>query len=120
MSQSVLETVSCRNQIHRMINQEVEPLTGSDNMQVLIADDTLYRRIWSKHIEVLSRIFDHTYHRNYRWFWMLTLGWSDGINFLPVFGHGRDRGKRQGVSPPGKDRICPGQAHEEMAGPAVH
>jgi hypothetical protein len=68
----------------RVISQEIEPLTGAANMKVLIADDTLYRRNRSKHVELLSRVFDHTDNRYYRGFRMLTLGWSDGISFLPV------------------------------------
>jgi hypothetical protein len=68
----------------RVIRQELEPLTGAGNMKVLIADDTLYRRNRSKHVELLSRVFDHTDNRYYRGFRMLTLGWSDGISFLPV------------------------------------
>jgi len=68
----------------RVITRELEPLTGAANMKVLIADDTLYRRNRSKHVELLSRIFDHTDNRYCRGFRMLTLGWSDGISFLPV------------------------------------
>jgi hypothetical protein len=68
----------------RVIRDEIEPLTGAANMKVLIADDTLYRRNRSKHVELLSRVFDHTDKRYYRGFRMLTLGWSDGISFLPV------------------------------------
>ena len=68
----------------RVIRDELEPLTGAANMKVLIADDTLYRRNRSKHAELLSRVFDHTDKRYYRGFRMLTLGWSDGISFLPV------------------------------------
>lgn len=68
----------------RVIRDEFEQLTDIDNMKVLIADDTLYRRNRSKHVELLSRVFDHTDHRYYRGFRMLTLGWSDGISFLPV------------------------------------
>jgi DDE superfamily endonuclease len=68
----------------RVIRDELEPLTGVANMKVLIADDTLYRRNRSKHVELLSRVFDHTDNRYYRGFRMLTLGWSDGISFLPV------------------------------------
>ena len=68
----------------RVIRDELEPLTGTANMKVLIADDTLYRRNRSKHVELLSRVFDHTDNRYYRGFRMLTLGWSDGISFLPV------------------------------------
>ena len=68
----------------RVIRDELEPLTGAANMKVLIADDTLYRRNRSKHVELLSRVFDHTDKRYYRGFRMLTLGWSDGISFVPV------------------------------------
>ncbi len=68
----------------RVIRDELEPLTVATNMKVLIADDTLYRRNRSKHVELLSRVFDHTDKRYYRGFRMLTLGWSDGISFLPV------------------------------------
>jgi hypothetical protein len=68
----------------RVISQELEPLTGAANMKVMIADDTLYRRNRSKQVELLSRVFDHTDKRYYRGFRMLTLGWSDGISFLPV------------------------------------
>jgi hypothetical protein len=68
----------------RVISQELEPLTSAANMKVLIADDTLYRRNRSKHVELLSRVFDHIDKRYYRGFRMLTLGWSDGISFLPV------------------------------------
>jgi len=68
----------------RVIREELEPLTGADNMKVLIADDTLYRRNRSKHVELLSRVYDHTDNRYYRGFRMLALGWSDGISFLPV------------------------------------
>ena len=68
----------------RVISDELEPLTDTANMKVLIADDTLYRRNRSKQVELLSRVFDHTDGRYYRGFRMLTLGWSDGISFLPV------------------------------------
>ena len=68
----------------RVIRDELEPLTDTANMKVLIADDTLYRRNRSKHVELLSLVFDHTDKRYYRGFRMLTLGWSDGISFLPV------------------------------------
>jgi hypothetical protein len=68
----------------RVIGQELESLTGTANMKVLIADDTLYRRNRSKYVELLSRVFDHIDKRYYRGFRMLVLGWSDGISFVPV------------------------------------
>jgi hypothetical protein len=66
----------------RMISRQLEPLT--DTMKVLIVDDTLYRRNRSKHVELLSRVYDHIDKRYYRGFRMLVLGWSDGFTFLPV------------------------------------
>jgi hypothetical protein len=68
----------------RVIREELTPLTGAANRKVLIADDTLYRRNRSQYVEMLSRVFDHTDHQYYRGFRMLTLGWSDGLSFLPV------------------------------------
>ena len=68
----------------QVIRQELEPLTSPATLKVLIADDTLYRRNRSKQVELLSWVFDHIEKRFYRGFRMLTLGWSDGISFLPV------------------------------------
>jgi len=42
------------------------------------------RRKFIKQVELLARVFDHTDHRYYRGFRMLTLSWSDGNSFLPV------------------------------------
>jgi hypothetical protein len=67
-----------------MIGRQLEPLTGATTMKVLIVDDTLYRRNRSKHVELLSRVYDHIDKRYYRGFRMLVLGWSDGLTFLPV------------------------------------
>ena len=47
-------------------------------------DDTLFERKGSKKVELLAKVFDHVSHRYTRGFRMLTLGWSDGVTFLPV------------------------------------
>jgi hypothetical protein len=41
-----------------VINQELEPLNRFATMKVFIADDTLYRRNQSKHLDLLA----HTMH----------------------------------------------------------
>jgi hypothetical protein len=64
--------------------QSVERLTGQDRQSVLIVDDSLFSRNRSKKVELFARIFDHTSHKFYKGFRMLTLGWSDGNTFLPV------------------------------------
>jgi len=68
----------------RVIVQRLLPLTDVATRKVLIADDTLYRRERSKHVELLARVHDHTTGRYLRGFRMLTLGWSDGNSFVPM------------------------------------
>ena len=50
----------------------------------LILDDTPYDRSRSKKVELLSRVHDHSSRRYLNGFRMLTLGWSDGVSFVPV------------------------------------
>jgi hypothetical protein len=68
----------------RVIVQRLLPLTGESTRKVLIADDTLYRRDRSKHVELLARVHDHNTGLYVRGFRMLTLGWSDGNSFVPM------------------------------------
>ena len=68
----------------RVIVQRLLPLTDAATRKVLIADDTLYRRDRSKHVELLARVHDHNTGLYVRGFRMLTLGWSDGISFVPM------------------------------------
>jgi hypothetical protein len=51
---------------------------------VLIFDDSLFSRNRSKKVELLAKVFDHTTHKFFKGFRMLTLGWSDGNTFLPI------------------------------------
>ena len=68
----------------RVIVQRLLPLTDEATTKVLIADDTLYSRDRSKRVELLARVHDHNTGRYVRGFRMLTLGWSDGISFVPM------------------------------------
>ena len=67
-----------------IIKNELDPLTSTDRVNVLIIDDSFYSRTRSKSVELLSRVFDHVDHRYKKGFRMLTLGWSDGNTFLPL------------------------------------
>jgi len=49
-----------------------------------VVDDTPYYRNRSKHVELLSRCFDHAENKYYKGFALLTLGWTDGETFVPV------------------------------------
>ena len=65
----------------------INPLTGTDRLNALIVDDSLYERARSKKVELLARVFDHaekSKQKFKRGFRLLTLGWSDGVTFIPL------------------------------------
>lgn len=59
-------------------------LTDEQRERVLIFDDSTYDRSRSKVVELLSWIYDHNSGRSLKGFKLLTLGWSDGVSFLPL------------------------------------
>ena len=65
----------------------IDPLTSTDRLSALAVDDTMYERARSKKVELLARVHDHAekgkqkFKRGFR---LLTLGWSDGVTFLPL------------------------------------
>ena len=59
-------------------------LTDEKRERVLIFDDSTYDRSRSKTVELLAWIFDHNSGQSLKGFRMLTLGWSDGVSFLPL------------------------------------
>ena len=52
---------------------------------MLILDDSLYSRARSKAVELLANVHDHTTGKFVRGFRLLTLGWSDGNTFVPLY-----------------------------------
>lgn len=68
----------------RIISDTIKPLTSENRRNAFIVDDSIYERKGSKKAELLAKVYDHASHRYTRGFRMLTLGWSDGVTFLPV------------------------------------
>ena len=68
----------------RIIETTVEPLTSEKRRNAFVIDDTIFERNGSKKVELLAKVYDHARHRFTHGFRMLTLGWSDGVTFLPV------------------------------------
>lgn len=62
----------------------IELLTSEEREKVLIVDDSDYDRDRSKKVELLARIFDHNSGKYLKGFKVLTLGWCDGVTFLPL------------------------------------
>ena len=67
-----------------LIEEKIRPLTGESRADAFIIDDTLYERTSAKRTELAARVFDHNEHKHKKGFRLLTLGWSDGISFLPI------------------------------------
>lgn len=68
----------------RIITDTIEPLTSENRRNAFIVDDSIFERKGSTKVELLAKIYDHASHRFTRGFRMLTLGWSDGVTFMPV------------------------------------
>ena len=68
----------------RIIIDTIGPLTSEDRRNAFIVDDSIFERKGSKKVELLAKVYDHASRRFTRGFRMLTLGWSDGVTFLPV------------------------------------
>ena len=68
----------------RIINKFLRPLTKEDREDVLIFDDSTYKKTGYKHTELVAKVFDHVSMKYIKGFRMLTLGWSDGNSFIPV------------------------------------
>lgn len=67
-----------------VVHNYLSPLTDDKRVNVLIVDDSAYKRNRSKEVELLSRFKDHGDNRYFKGFRMLTLGWSDGNSFVPL------------------------------------
>ena len=62
----------------------MDVLTNEQREKVLIIDDSTYDRSRSKVVELLAWIHDHNANRSLKGFKLMTLGWSDGVSFLPL------------------------------------
>ncbi len=88
-----------------VITKKIESLTNDDRVNVFIVDDSFFNRSRSKHVELLSKVRDHTDGKYKRGFRMLTVGWSDGNSFIPVAFSLLSSAKK-------KNRIC--EANEDV------
>ena len=62
----------------------MDVLTTEQREKVLIIDDSTYDRSRSKVVELLAWVHDHNANRSLKGFKLMTLGWSDGVSFLPL------------------------------------
>jgi len=103
----------------------VAALTDEKRLNALVVDDSMYERLRSKKVELLANVHDHAaklknkYKRGFR---MLTLGWTDGVTFLPLlFRHlsSGDKANRYNEINPSIDKRSVGyKARKQAISPA--
>ncbi|MCR5806318.1 MAG: transposase, partial [Oscillospiraceae bacterium] len=69
-----------------IINGVIRNLTSENRIDAFIVDDSFYRKRGYKSSELVSWVFDHVAMKTQTGFRMLTLGWTDGATFIPIFG----------------------------------
>ena len=65
----------------------IDSLTADKRMSAFVVDDTVYKALYAKRTELVSLVHDHAEKgkNKYKWgYRMLTLGWTDGISFIPL------------------------------------
>jgi len=65
----------------------IKVATSDERLCALVVDDSLYSRTRSKCVELLANVHDHAATGKAKWvrgFRMLTLGWTDGVSFIPL------------------------------------
>ncbi len=67
-----------------IIKDTIAPLTSESRRNAFIVDDSVYERNRSKKVELLAKVYDHAHGCYLKGFRMLTLGWSDGVTYMPV------------------------------------
>lgn len=72
--------------VSMLVVQFMLSLTNGNRIKAFVIDDTCYYRDRSKKVEYLSRCYDHSKDQYYNGFNMLTVGWTDGVSFIPLLG----------------------------------
>ena len=66
---------------------DIDKLTSEARLSAYVIDDTTYEILYAKKTELVSKIYDHAEKgkNKFKWgFRMLTLGWTDGVSFIPL------------------------------------
>ena len=60
---------------------------NKEQINCLVVDDTMIERCRGKKVELLSRQFNHVIGKSVKGFTNLALGWTDGVNYIPVLSY---------------------------------
>jgi hypothetical protein len=67
----------------RNVILDIESRTEKNHVNVLIFDDSLYKRTGGKGTDLCAKVFDHNDHKMRNGFRMMTGGWSNGETYIP-------------------------------------
>ncbi|MGC8604958.1 MAG: IS4 family transposase [Desulfomonilaceae bacterium] len=67
-----------------VINNHLYGLTNSERVRALVLDDSFFDRSRSSKVELLAWVKNHTTGITQKGFRFLTLGWTDGVSFIPL------------------------------------
>jgi len=67
-----------------LIHQHIDPLTSEKRVTCYILDSTVYQRLRSKKVELLSWVYDHMTGLTVRGFQKILLAWTDGYSTFPL------------------------------------
>jgi len=65
----------------------IDTLTDHERLSAFIIDDTMYTALYAEKTELVSLVHDHAEKgkNKFKWgFRLLTLGWTDGVSFIPL------------------------------------
>ena len=67
----------------RNVILDMESRTEENHVNVLIFDDSLYKRTGGKGTDLCAKVFDHNDHKMRSGYRMMTGGWSNGETYIP-------------------------------------
>jgi hypothetical protein len=98
----------------------IDKATDEKRVKVFIVDETLYKRTYSRHAELVSWVHDHVRNIKVRGCRLLTLGWSDGNTFIHVNGVALSSEKhKQELENLRMDKRSCGYRHRQLASPST-
>jgi hypothetical protein len=66
---------------------DLDRLTSNARLTAFVIDDTVFKILFGKKTELVSRVHDHAAKGKNKFTWgfrLLTLGWTDGTSFIPL------------------------------------
>jgi len=98
-------------------------LTDDTRENVLIIDDSTWDRSRSKSVELLAKVYDHCTRSFLKGFRILSIGWSDGVSFVPLdfalLSSAKEQNRLHGITKTLDKRTCGYKRRKEAIQPST-